>query len=155
MIVYNVVGADGRTTPGFTVDAQKKVFDLGQLGLEPAAVVKLEKVEVQAKSSPLLNAIDRKVYNVGKDIQSATGSAGGFTTKDFAARQIRQLWMPLSLPIGSYSLSIKVSPICVATRCTNMREWSCFDPTHRDEEPSSHLCASGCKECLKWSSPTD
>ena len=30
-----------------------------------------------------------------------------------------------------------------ATRFTNMREWSCFDLTPRDEAPSSHLCASG------------
>ena len=37
----------------------------------------------------------------------------------------------------------------------HMRESSCFDRTRRDEGPSSHLCASACRKCSKWTSPTD
>lgn len=42
----------------------------------PAAPVAMEKVEVTARPEVFSNAIDRKVYLVGKDIASVTGSAG-------------------------------------------------------------------------------
>src|SRR4029077_4502063 len=38
-------------------------------------VLQLEKLEVKGKQTAFLNSIDRKTYNVGKEIQSATGSA--------------------------------------------------------------------------------
>jgi outer membrane receptor protein involved in Fe transport len=41
-----------------------------------AAIVKMQAVDVQAKTQTFLNAIDRKIYNVGKDIQATSGSAG-------------------------------------------------------------------------------
>ncbi len=73
-VAYNLVGADGRTSARFSVVAESARLDLGRLSLgEP--VVKMEKFEVQAKPVALLNAIDRKVYRVGQEIQSATGSA--------------------------------------------------------------------------------
>jgi len=37
-------------------------------------VVKMHEVEVQAKNQVFLNSIDRKIYNVGKDIQATSGS---------------------------------------------------------------------------------
>ncbi len=37
-------------------------------------VVKMQEVEVQAKNQVFLNSIDRKIYNVGKDIQATSGS---------------------------------------------------------------------------------
>jgi outer membrane receptor protein involved in Fe transport len=39
------------------------------------AVLQLDKVEVQGKQESFDNAIDRKIYHVGKDLQSAAGSA--------------------------------------------------------------------------------
>jgi outer membrane receptor protein involved in Fe transport len=39
--------------------------------------MQLERVEVSARQETFYNSIDRKVYNVGKDIQSTTGSASG------------------------------------------------------------------------------
>jgi outer membrane receptor protein involved in Fe transport len=42
---------------------------------DDSKVVKLDEVTVTARREALLNSIDRKVYNVGKDILSASGSA--------------------------------------------------------------------------------
>ncbi len=55
------------------VDPEHRVVDLGQVRLVNDAI-KLEQVEVSARRQTLDNSIDRKVYNVGKDLQSAAGS---------------------------------------------------------------------------------
>jgi outer membrane receptor protein involved in Fe transport len=74
-LVYGVIGFDSQETPVFTIDAPHRSLDLGRL-LITEAVVKMEKVEVATRRDAFYNSIDRKTYNVGKDIQSATGSAG-------------------------------------------------------------------------------
>ena len=74
ILAYNLVGGNGRTSSPFTVGAASARLDFGQLNLEDAAV-KMEKFEVNAKAAAQLNSIDRKTYFVGKEIQSATGSA--------------------------------------------------------------------------------
>ena len=73
-VTYNHVGEEGRTTAPFTVDAARAQVDLGRLN--PAATaLQLEKFEVKAKQQKFLNSIDRKTYNVGKEISSTSGSA--------------------------------------------------------------------------------
>ena len=73
-VTYGQVGAVLQATAAFKVDASRPHIDLGRL--TPAdGVVKLEKFEVSAPQDTRLNAIDRKIYNVGKEIQSVTGSA--------------------------------------------------------------------------------
>lgn len=74
-VTYNQVGVDGRTTQPFTVDAAHAAVDLGHLS-PPDTALQLEKFEVKAQQEKFLNSIDRKTYNVGKDIQSTAGSAG-------------------------------------------------------------------------------
>jgi outer membrane receptor protein involved in Fe transport len=74
VVTYNLVGADARSTAPFAVAAQPAPLDLGTLSLGDS-VVKMERVEVQAGRPALLNGIDRKVYRVGQEIQSATGTA--------------------------------------------------------------------------------
>ncbi len=73
-VAYGRVGGVVRTTAPFQIDATRAQLDLGQLILadEP---LQLKKFEVTAKQADQLNAIDRKVYNVGRDIHSATGTA--------------------------------------------------------------------------------
>ncbi len=71
---YGVIGFDTQQTPAFTVDTAHRTLDLGRLPIEEASV-KMEKVEVSTRKETFYNSIDRKVYNVGQDIQSATGSA--------------------------------------------------------------------------------
>ncbi|HVS53175.1 MAG TPA: TonB-dependent receptor [Opitutaceae bacterium] len=73
-IVYAIIGGESHTTRTFTVDAQHRTIDLGALPLGESAL-KMEKVEVSARRDAFYNSIDRKVYNVGKDLQSASGSA--------------------------------------------------------------------------------
>ncbi len=72
--IYGRLGADSHESPAFTLDAAHPKFDLGRLSLGDAEV-KMEKFEVVTRREALANSIDRKVYNVGKDIQSAAGSA--------------------------------------------------------------------------------
>ncbi len=73
-LVYGTLGAEEPQTSTVALDAEHRAIDLGRLALA-AAAVKMERVEVQAKQAALLNGIDRKVYNVGKEIQSTTGTA--------------------------------------------------------------------------------
>jgi len=74
-VVYGAVGGDTQTSRAFTVDAAHRTVDLGRLLLGAETPVQLGKVEVAAHKEAFYNSIDRKVYNVGKDIQSVAGSA--------------------------------------------------------------------------------
>ena len=74
-LVYALVGGARETTVAFTIDAQHHAVALGRLALNGDSAVQLEKVEVSARKATFYNSIDRKVYNVGKDIQSLAGSA--------------------------------------------------------------------------------
>jgi outer membrane receptor protein involved in Fe transport len=71
---YNAVGADRRTTAPFRVDPAHARVELPALSVA-TDVLQLEKLEVKGKQAAFLNTIDRKTYNVGKEIQSTTGSA--------------------------------------------------------------------------------
>lgn len=74
-ITYGVVGAAQLDTANVTLDAQHAVAELGKLTVGAGPTVTLQKVEVSARKEAFYNSIDRKVYNVGKDVQSVTGSA--------------------------------------------------------------------------------
>jgi outer membrane receptor protein involved in Fe transport len=73
IVEYNYIGLESQETPVFTVDAKHMRRDLGQLALAESAI-KLEKLEVSARKESFYNSIDRKVFNVGKNLQSLTGS---------------------------------------------------------------------------------
>ncbi|MEO5958105.1 MAG: carboxypeptidase-like regulatory domain-containing protein, partial [Opitutaceae bacterium] len=73
-VSYNAVGGDARAAGPFTVDAAHRALDLGRLPLADGTV-KMEQVAVSARKEAFYNSIDRKVYNVGKDLQSVAGSA--------------------------------------------------------------------------------
>ena len=72
---YGLVGSETPDTTEFTLDAQHGSVNLGRLLLGGNSAVKLDKVEVTTRKEAFYNSIDRKVYNVGKEIQSVTGSA--------------------------------------------------------------------------------
>jgi outer membrane receptor protein involved in Fe transport len=76
-VSYSMVGGDAKETMPFSVTPQHRTVDLGQLPLAPDGTVRMEKVEVSVRREAFYNSIDRKVYNVGKDIQSVSGSASG------------------------------------------------------------------------------
>jgi outer membrane receptor protein involved in Fe transport len=73
-VSYGYIGSDSKETKPFRVEAQTKALDLGRLDIGEA-VLQLEKLQVKGQQREFYNTIDRKVYNVGKEIQSATGSA--------------------------------------------------------------------------------
>lgn len=73
-IAYGTVGAEQLETVSFSLDARRANVDLGKLNLGGNPAVQLQKVEVSARKEAFYNSIDRKVYNVGKDVQSVTGS---------------------------------------------------------------------------------
>ena len=74
LLVYGLVGGAREATVAFSVDARRRTINLGRLPLNGDAAVQLAKVEVSARQATFYNSIDRKVYNVGKDIQSLAGS---------------------------------------------------------------------------------
>lgn len=75
VIAYGTVGEVGAESRSFTVDARHRAIDLGTLALAQTAPLELERMQVNARKETFYNSIDRKTYNVGKDIQSTTGSA--------------------------------------------------------------------------------
>ncbi|HYC72897.1 MAG TPA: TonB-dependent receptor [Opitutaceae bacterium] len=76
---FTVVAAreGGGATAPFSVPARQAAVDVGQLVVKPgeAAAVTLAAVEVSARREAFYDALDRKVYDVGRDLRSATGSA--------------------------------------------------------------------------------
>lgn len=74
VLSYGSLGQENQQTASFKIDATREVMDFGQLTLTESSI-KLEKVEVSVRKEAFYNSIDRKVFNVGKDLQSLTGSA--------------------------------------------------------------------------------
>ena len=74
-LVFGLVGGARETIVVFSVDDQHRTVDFGRLALNGDAATKMEKIEVTARKEAFYNSIDRKVYNVGKDVQSVAGSA--------------------------------------------------------------------------------
>lgn len=73
-VSYGLVGNEPQQSEPFSVDASHLAVAAGDLRLETDAI-KLQRVEVNARKEAFYNSIDRKVYNVGKDVQSVNGSA--------------------------------------------------------------------------------
>lgn len=71
---YGPMGGETEAGPNVTLDRARSAVRLGPLVLA-AAPLQLEKVEVGARREAFYNSIDRKVYNVGQDVQSAAGTA--------------------------------------------------------------------------------
>ena len=73
-VVYGLIGFENRETPDIAVDGQHRSVELGRLIVEEASHV-MDRVVVSAGPEAFYNSIDRKVYNVGQDIRSLSGSA--------------------------------------------------------------------------------
>lgn len=71
-LVLDFMGYEQLTTDPFTVD--KKAYDVGLLQLA-ARVSTLDEVVVQAEKSTMELALDKRIFNVGKDLGNAGGSA--------------------------------------------------------------------------------
>lgn len=74
---YALVGGEPRASQPVTLTSDASTAELGALRLKANDVVKMEAMAVSAHREAFYNSIDRKVYNVGTDVQSAGGSASG------------------------------------------------------------------------------
>jgi outer membrane receptor protein involved in Fe transport len=73
-ISYSFIGYAKKSSPPFIIDAQHKIMNLGELFLE-SSVQELNNVEVIGEKSTFTNSIDRKTFNIGKDIMTTSGTA--------------------------------------------------------------------------------
>lgn len=73
------VGFEPLRLPGLTLEGEKPNHDLGVLELS-ASSRSLDEVVVQAEKSSMELALDRKIFNVGKDLANAGGTATDILT---------------------------------------------------------------------------
>ena len=72
-VYYSFIGYQMQKTPSFKLDSQNKTFNLGSLNIS-SSDQQLDEVVVTGEKSTFSNSIDRKVFNVGKDLAGKTGS---------------------------------------------------------------------------------
>jgi len=75
ILAYSLIGGEAQETVPFALDLQHRVHKAGTLIINTDNGVKMAKMEVSSRKEAFYNSIDRKIYNVGKEIQSANGSA--------------------------------------------------------------------------------
>lgn len=73
------MGFHGRATSSFILSKEHPRIDLGTIRMAPL-VSTLEEVVVQAEKSSMQLSLDRKIFNVGKDLANAGGSASDILT---------------------------------------------------------------------------
>lgn len=72
-VEYTFIGYQKLRTRGFTISRKKPVTELGELQLVPSAVT-MDEVTVTAEKSLMITKIDRKIFNVQKDVMAQTGT---------------------------------------------------------------------------------
>jgi outer membrane receptor protein involved in Fe transport len=73
-ITYSFIGFGSVVTSPFKIDGSNSVVNMGTLYITGSSN-NLNEVVVSGERSTYVNTIDRKVFNVGKDLTSKTGSA--------------------------------------------------------------------------------
>ncbi|MCB0522969.1 MAG: TonB-dependent receptor [Lewinellaceae bacterium] len=68
------LGYDAMVIPNILVDDSKETLDLGKISLYPSST-NLDEVLIQAEKSSIQMTLDKKIFNVGKDLGNAGGSA--------------------------------------------------------------------------------
>ena len=72
--IVEFLGYQAIKIPSFSVSAGKNSLDLGQISLSASSQV-LEEVLVTSEKSTMELALDKKIFNVGKDLANAGGTA--------------------------------------------------------------------------------
>jgi Outer membrane receptor proteins, mostly Fe transport len=72
-IIYSFIGFDKTESPEVVVSSRQTNLNVGKLYLSETSKT-LASVEVVGQKSTFVNAIDRKIFNVGQDLMSKTGS---------------------------------------------------------------------------------
>ncbi|MEJ7684625.1 MAG: TonB-dependent receptor plug domain-containing protein [Segetibacter sp.] len=73
------MGYKSYKTAEFTVSKEHTIHDLGAIKMTPSANT-LQEVVVQAERSSMQLSLDKKIFNVGKDLANAGGSASDILT---------------------------------------------------------------------------
>ncbi len=73
-ISYSFIGYTKKSSPAFIIDSDHRNINLGELFLE-MSVQELNSVDIVAEKSTFTNSIDRKTFNIGKDIMTTSGTA--------------------------------------------------------------------------------
>jgi outer membrane receptor protein involved in Fe transport len=71
---YQIIGYQPKQSPAFRFDPEHTLIDLGKIKLETASL-QMDEVEVSAEKLLYTTTIDRKVYNVERDLVNKAGSA--------------------------------------------------------------------------------
>ncbi len=79
LVEVEFIGFETISSPEFSLTAAQPQFDLGTLQLAATATA-LGEVEVTAEKSTMVLALDKKIFNVGKDLANAGGSASDILT---------------------------------------------------------------------------
>lgn len=72
--ILDYIGYEQFKTETFTVSREAPIFDLGTIKLS-SSVNELDEVVVQAEKSTMELTLDKRIFNVGKDLGNAGGSA--------------------------------------------------------------------------------
>lgn len=78
--VINFVGYEDKVLPNLQFDGSRSSIDLGEVKMKSDAV-SLQEVEVTAERSQMEFKLDRRVFNVGKDLTNAGNSAADILDK--------------------------------------------------------------------------
>lgn len=73
IIEYSFIGYDKKSNDTITFTAKDHHFELGSIRLTPSSL-NMEEVTITGDKVMMINKIDRKVFNVQKDIQAQTGT---------------------------------------------------------------------------------
>jgi len=73
VVEYSFIGYEKKRTGHVVLDRKRPKADLGTLSLVSSSVI-MNEVTVTAEKSLMISKIDRKVFNVQKDIQAQTGT---------------------------------------------------------------------------------
>jgi outer membrane receptor protein involved in Fe transport len=77
--VIDYMGYKSYRTSAFSVSKENPVYNFGVIKMAPSANT-LEEVVVQAEKSSMQLSLDKKIFNVGKDLANAGGSASDILT---------------------------------------------------------------------------
>ena len=72
-IEYTFIGYAKQRTKALTISKKKTNFKLGELKIVPTAIT-MGEINITAEKSMMISKIDRKVFNVQKDIMAQTGT---------------------------------------------------------------------------------
>jgi outer membrane receptor protein involved in Fe transport len=72
-VEYTFIGYKKQVSKAVTVNKKNNRIDVGELRLAPAAIT-MDEVTITGERNMMINKIDRKVFNVQKDISAQTGT---------------------------------------------------------------------------------